>query len=705
MFGGRSEELHRARSALFGFHDGTHPNTLVIIGEPGIGKTAFLQEVFRDSREHTGFDARMQMTAYAKEWVEIIAELAHGLGLDVSLRATVAEIQHAILQHVATKRVFLALDSVVLTQPEVFGFLSEWGRATESRLLVTTGDLPSAGIPPSCEIIRLGGITEDYVLRDLLGEELAARIDKADLWGELARLGGNPQKTLYLKWRGPGSGQETLDCIEDLALGGADLEPLDKMLDRLDVPVAHVLALGRVRVPQFDQSLLAHLWDELALGSTERYCRSLARLVDEKLLEFVGQQQLRLNARVHVQLQKHLVLLFGERQIRYIDYFIGDYHLRCFVAQSGDEYMLRDLESYVYHMIESGNVDSAFAYVFDGHVLDDARRRGLSVDLERVLVHFDSACRGLLAEDGLTEGARTRKVSMAARVKVELGRVWKDLSRHAESLRALDDASMLLESESRIDKGQEALSRLRIEVGHSRGIAYSQVGRVAECIDSYHSSIAEAASTGTFGDMDALSLGYLAYEMKFFDNEAAIRLARQAVEIGRQLQNCNALVKNLCSLGQTLSFSGGFTESEICFQEAEQLCGVAPIDQRELGRILVNSAVTCIGMGSWRNAEDRLQRANVLFGESGDRRRRRIGWAYSGIVLYHNGNKQAGIDLVDEAMRQHVMIGAPRETVYEALTLEWMRTNREIEQIADDFDLEPLLANLALPGGGRPFTI
>jgi tetratricopeptide (TPR) repeat protein len=258
---------------------------------------------------------------------------------------------------------------------------------------------------------------------------------------------------------------------------------------------------------------------------------------------------------------------------------------------------------------------------------------------------------------------------------VELGRVHKDLSRHDLSLETMERAKSLLDSIFTTDDNARLIHELQTRIDHFRGIAYSQIGRTLECVGAYFESIKRSRQANSFGAVDALSLGYLAYELKFYHIDQSLRFAHQAVEFSRRIRSRNILVKNLCSLGQIQSFARNLEKSKASFTEAQQLCYEEPPDLRELGRILVNSAVTYISDRLWDQASHRLIDADKLFGESGDRRRKFMAKAYQGIMFYHIGQQNDALALLREAFEAHLAIGAKRETLYEALTLVWMHNN------------------------------
>lgn len=671
LFSGRAEELHETQQTLFAEAE-SDKNVLVIHGEPGIGKTAFMRELC--DRRRASFGDTVMVTAYMKQWAGVLVDIAKRLGVDVPNKSTAAEIQHLIVECAVERPVLLGLDNVGHIRDDLLGFMEEWLSARSSKCVITTSEA-ICDLPDNCTTYLLNGIGphEHFAIKALLGDELSARIEEAGLWDELAALGGNPQKLVYLRWRAPAT-HEIVECIRGLCDGsGSRHVPtnLDSLLARSEVPLDHFLATGLIRVPEFDAGLLAHLWDELALGSTERFSASLKLLVDEKLLEGIDHDRWRVSASLHVRLQSHLAQTFGSDRLNYIHYFIGEYYLRRFTQHKDDDYPVRDLENYVYHMIRFGNLESAFAYVFDSDELEAARNRGFSVDLEQLLVHFDEQLAVMLREDVDAEAKVSRTV-MAARVKIELARIYKDLSKHALCITTMQMASKLLDSVPAERREDHHVDELETQADHFLGIAYSQMGEPTACIETYVRSLKHAKRAGGFSAMDALSMGYLAYELKFFDMTESARIAETAVDIARETGCKFTLSKNLCTCGQILSFVGDIETAVKRFEEASTLCKQAPEDRRELGRVLVNSAVPYISLGDFAEALKRLGESAEVLGESGDRRRKYMGVAYQGIAHFRFVDPVAGILSLRKAIEEHTRIGARRERAYEIWTLRWM---------------------------------
>lgn len=690
-FAGRAKEIHELES-IIKQRSANPVNVLCITGEVGVGKTSLAYHLLQEPPLLRLFDQTYTMSAYMTPWDSLIPRIARMFFNKLPSRANIPELEKQLLTHIKDQKLFLLLDNIDNIGHKVVDFIERWSEAKHSFLIVTIRCFPpNASPPPNCKIYQLNGISEkeDWLIHNLLGDQMVKRIDQHRMWEKLKLLNGNPQKLLYLRWRAPKTRNDIASCVQDLARGATQLEAIESALHYIKLPLEHFLALGRIRVPEVDEDLLAFLWDHLDRGGSTLFVQTLQQLLDAKVLERAGRWKLRVNAHVHAQLQQAIERILGPEQRSHVEYYIGAYFRNRFSKNRNSGFPIHDLDNYVYHTVMSGNVESAHAYVFDAGLLESAYRQGLSLELEPLLLHLDRGLEEQLTPKQphdnaktVTDKKRARLSVMAARVKLELGRVCKDLSRHSESLKHLEEALRLLRSPVTVAVRDVAFHRLYADIEHYRGIAYSQVGRTRECITAYLDSVRYAADHQCFGPRYALSVGYLAYELKFHDIEEAQRVGLISVDLASKLRDNKVLAKNLCSLAQIQSFGGNIAKSKDNFCEAERLCRQEPMDTRELGRILVNSAVVHISSGDWEEAEVKLNEMISLIGESGDRRRRAMAEAYRGIAYYRRGRKHEGQQLVLGALRQHKEIGAQREVIYEALTWAWMEFGGKMPKLA-----------------------
>lgn len=702
-FAGRAKQIHEIELIVKqGFTNLT--NALCITGEPGIGKASLAYRLYQDPSLSRYFDNSYAMSAYMMPWESLVPRIARMFLTELPLRTNIQELEERLLNHIKEGKFFLILDNIDNASQAIVDFIKRWSEAERSFLIVTMRSFPTSVSPPSnCRIYELQGISEkeDWLIDHLLGEQMVARIDQQNLRQELKILKGNPQKLLYLRWRAPETRDDILSCIQDLSEGATQIDAIESVLRQIRLPLEHFLALGRVRVPEINEDLLAFLWDRLERGGTALFAQTLQQLLNAKALERTGHGHLRVNAHVHAQLQQALERILGPEQRSNIEYYIGAYFRNRFssLKNTNGKFSIHDLDNYVYHTVMSGSVASAHAYIFDTDHLESAHRQGLSLELEPILHYLDQGLNDKLVYQQPPDKMKTvmdkekgRLAVMASQVKLELGRVCKDLSRHNESLDYLNEATLLLDSPMTAAVRDVAFHRLCADVKHNRGIAYSQVGRTLECIEAYLDSIKYATDHQFFGPSDALSVGYLAYELKFHDIEQAHRIGLTAVELASKLHDRRVQAKNLCSLGQIRTFMGKVEQSKEDFNKAERLCRKKPVDKRELGRILVNSAVAYISSGEWDEAESQLNEMITFMGESGDRRRMSIADAYRGIIWYRQDKKSEGQRLVLNALHQHKEIAALREMIYEALTWAWMEFDINMPE-----ELATVLQNRNLP--------
>jgi hypothetical protein len=690
---GRGKELHQLSENIFSTeynHDSilneeVSIKAICITGETGIGKTSLAYELFHrtdQQRYRNRFEEKLAVTCYMDDWDHVITILARGVLSEIPSKVNSRELETNLLTRITEKRYLVLIDNIdQVKAPVIRSFITRWVEGDHrSMLLLTVRNSPFGGdIPKGCTIFPLEGISEPYVVDNLLSEEFVERIEKAGLRDSLKQLGNNPQKLLFLRWRALSDEADIAKCILDLKEGAAGVESVEMVLQRIPYPIAHFLALGRMRDSEFDETLLAFLWDRLGGGSTETYVRALKLLLTEKLLVFEQTNnggKFRLSAGVHLGLKGPLLKHIGEKGVARIDYFISEYYRTAFTSTKDEAFNLKLLEQYVYHALDSGNFDSPYSYVFESDILDIAHNRGLSLELEPILCHIDHHWSGLVK----TRRADPRFVEQGARIKIELGRIYKDLSQHQSCLVYLEKADQFLESPAGAGISEDIKRRFRRKIWHYSAISKSQIGSTNDCLDFYLRVVKDAAQYGEFTPFDALSLGYLAYELKYQNIIKAEVLGRKALELSEKMGDNNAMIKNMCSLGQTLFFMDKRDEARSIFDRAEELSKQAPPeyrDDRELGRILINSVVVYISNQDWEGTANRLNECQNLNKRFGDRRRAAAADAFRAIMHYKmNGHREEAKEeakaMMLIAISQHLGVESWRELVNEALTYIWI---------------------------------
>jgi len=725
-------------------------NVIFLSGAAGIGKTRLAEHLYVSPRLQPSFDCRARVSAYRRDWVQIVRRIAHRFLSDLPVKATADELMQRIIKEATERRYLLFLDNLDaedVANP-LIRFIDNWSATRISVLLLTGRRFPLSREPAHCQLEPLFGLKGDEATKYLLGHDMAKRIKYCGLRDRLDKvLGGNPQNLLYLRWSAPERCAAIRELIQHFGASGDPTSAIDAVLERIELPVEHFLSLANIRNPVFDEALLALLWDRLGGGGTEYYIQVLNRLRREGLLAVAEPGELRLNASVHAQLQKPFYALVPPERRAHIDYFIGEYFRNRFAVAfesfldsrsrrrpnptpaEKTVFPIEDLDSYVYHTVTSGHADSACSYIFGRDILELAHAEGLSLDLKQILetiinglqeklrlvkaplparvqlrlerIRLDAAdtladneaaalpadLRYFLerledtipdrsSESESISAPEIRLRAMAAHVRTELGRTHKDLNDHPAALRHLKEAVGELDSlpEDRLTAPQS--HRLRADIAHYRGIVYSVTGCTKECLESYFGGIRYAAEHQCFNARGALSMGYLAYELKFHDIKDAQRWAAEAVERARNLKDEVVLAKNLCTLGQIQSFIGETADSAHTFEDARRILGDRDI--RERCRILVDWSVNYISQKEFGGALANVDEVKRHFSETGDRRRIWMASAYRGIVQFHQGYRAQGMAGVMEALENHKRLGTQREMIYEAMTYIWMLRNGSV---------------------------
>jgi tetratricopeptide (TPR) repeat protein len=768
-------------------------SALYLIGEPGIGKTALAYHLYDSDEVKREYRNRICVSAYNLEWGTVIRRIAHNILGDLPVKAVQKELEEKIIAYVRGQHYLVFIDNVDRTiEPELLAFVDAWRGASPSVLLLTAQRRPGQQ-PDRCRFAEIPGLEADSVVDLLLGETMSERLKTFGLRDHIKTLKGNPQKIRYLRWTDPKSEREIEKCIKDLDNPDAGQDAVRKILNRIGrkaadssrtredpgVPLKHFLAIANVRNPSFDEALLAFLWDRLGSGSTELYTIVRKCLIEEGVLEVPESGRLRLNATVHSQLWQPFALGIPKTHQGHVQYFIGDYFRKRFIARiaqrhsplgaregdhnEADVFPIEDLESYVYHTVEAGHVESVYSFLFDRGIVEQIHAAGLSVvellhahglslDLKALLEQMNKAVQSKLypvvscgdserrellkslsreidqwltphkakalsvdlsialsrikhrlryeIEASPSPSSSLNKLKLvAADIEAELGRTYKDLNVHNDALKHLKKANSFLEPLLDDDRLGNKTHRLRADIAHFLGIVYSVTGQTRECLETYFDGLKAASAHGCKTARDALTMGYLAYELKFHNIDLALHVADGAVKAAEIYGDKTIIAKNLCSLGQIQSFIGLNKESDSSFKAAAD---AGSDDVREQCRIQVNWAVTDISERRFDAALKKLEKVESEFGTTGDRRRVWMAMAYQGIVAYHRGERDAASKLVQEAMERHKSIGTEREKIYEAMSYVWIVSDQKLPSCDGNFAVEfPKIEKMGLPESVR----
>lgn len=713
-------------------------NSIVCMtGEEGIGKTMiaeyYIKAIEMDSKLE--FEKTVLFTFKLKEnWENTVTRLIQELQVEFTQKSNSKELEAKIIDYISKHKILLVLDDVNNNEiiRDIVGFIEKWSEQVfnGSKLLVLLRAFPFKKLPGKCCELPLKGISKDESIKRILGENLFQFIENNGLKDELEKLNGNPMKLGHLSRFMPGEPtsedkiklkEELRSYIKEIKAQKSVIETILRFIksDNKDIPLDHFLALGRLRALKFDEALIDFLWENLGCGNTQLYGRTRESLIRDVLLEQVPgkERKIRLNAFTHMMLEKYCIEYFGKKRLPLIDYFISDYYRSSFSESKNETPDLEKLNHCVYHALRSGNYESIYSYVFEGDILNSVHNCGLAVGLKPILSHFINYWyKNFIKDKNLDGEENLRPVEQWVMIQMEEARIYKDLSEHEKSLENLSEANNILEKTiENIEKNPEIkprieqLEQIRRKILHLQGIAYSQVGKTLECLAAYESAVKSAVDQNSFTSLDALSMGYLAYELKFHDIDMAEKVGEAALDLCGKIEDPDiksVRIKNLCSLAQIRAFKQNVKDSIKGFEDASDLCEKPPEnnpeeitkDSREYGRILINSAVIYIYLEKWGKVEDRLDKAKAVYKKSGDKRRKSMGDAYEGIMLYRRKNHDEGKEKILNAFQKHKEIKAQREMIYEALTYIWMVDQKKVEKliklisqknkILDEHDLE-----------------
>jgi hypothetical protein len=526
---------------------------------------------------------------------------------------------------------------------------------------------------------KIEELQEEFAWEHILGNDLVEIITKeGKLEMIVNKLGKNPQKLLYLRWRTPKDWNEVESCINEFNSNDSDNDyrALEIALEKKPSSLSHFYALGVLKTIEFNETLFAYLWDRLGGGSTEAYINNLRDLMREKfvLREPNIEGKLRITPEVHMRLNKLSQKYFGKNN-KIIYYLISQYYLKQFTDPKGSQIDLYLLEQYVHHALTYGSLgifESTYLYVFDGGILEKAHNEGLSAELKPTILLFNAFIDDLYSN--LSESQKKKYREPAIKIKIELGRIYADLSKYSDCTKYMDEAQKFLDMAYNEDLLENVKRDLQIKIWHFSGISTSCLGDSSNCI-RYYSSIIEKINTKV-NYLELLSLGYLAHELMYCDIKQAEVFGELALKKSLETNNYDIIRKNRCNCGQILFYLGKTDDALKQFSAAD--LDLTPtyrteVDKRESRRVALQLALVNIKNRSWEKATTYL---NSLEENFGDRRRTAAAIAYKGIMLFQMGLKSEGKNKLLEAIRLHFEISDRRHFVMEILSYIWMVDNK-----------------------------
>jgi tetratricopeptide (TPR) repeat protein len=681
---GRAEAI----ATLGGMLSPPESRLVVIQGEAGVGKTALANHLMSSANR---FTRKVTLSAYTKastlaedQEILLLASLARQLSAEVAPKMSAAELEDAIMQGAAQAETFVLLDNVdeVESADWFARFVSRWTEVNHQSLLVLTTRQAGQGVDTSSPAVRrfdLIGVDETAGL-DLLAP-LGDAFEASTLAAVVRALKGNPRQLLHLVSLSPKTEADLWERVKRL---NEERDNVDELLQKVEGPVLHFLALGRANAIEFDERLLAWLWDRLVDQGAEQYATVKSALVAVGLLASYDEgRRLAVHPNDQPQLEKVLNQRLGKKLLIDVDYYLAEFYkakfLRLLDGLQETEELGVLLGEYVHHSGLSNNLDGVFGFVFEPSMMKRIHHQGLSLVLTPALQAFADELQRRIAEadDAISRlahlpesGSRRSRLQKTTRqlkywqaeAWIELAHCHNDLSKHEACLLTLDRAAQQL---SDLD-GSANARHWRHRVNYLRGISHSDLGQSEECIAAYR----DVVQQGLDDDRSLLALGYLAFELRFFDEPRAIRLCQQAIELSEKRHDRSLVAKNHCNLAQVLFFCGQREEADKHFRSAADICQSPEgwADVRELGRIKVHHSMVYIHRGDFVEAARILDEGLQANRRTGDRRRTATARALRSIVLFHADDRQGAKEGLAEAITVHRDLGDWRNAVMESLT-------------------------------------
>ncbi|HEX9459667.1 MAG TPA: ATP-binding protein [Thermoanaerobaculia bacterium] len=650
-FVGRSAELEQLRRAMA---ESGH-RAVLITGTPGVGKTALADRFMENARSATvafgsRFNRHFWVSAYRQPWTTVMALLGQSmLGRDIVLKATVKELQERVVAAALQERILVVIDNVETSEYEAAAdFFRAWVGSSRQSVLLATSLTPFIADPRVAHL-PLTGVSAKYA-QLLLGEKLQERFASDNLVDRILPLKGVPLSLIYVQWLDPETPEELSEHVGRLTAGTLDrLVAIEDLLAKVTLTPTPFMALGIVRRLQFEESLLAFLWDRMGGGSSEAYVAMRNGLVNVRLLIPVQDMPgtYRINEDIHKQLYRALSTRIGEGRIDNVHFFAAEFFRRQYEQSD----TVDDLQSFVHHAVQCREYAWAYTFVFETDVLQRLQRAGLAVQLRSLMDQF------LNAEEGFSNAHR-------ARIYLATAAACNDLSDFETCLDQMHRARDVLQ-------GEPAVSGIRRQIAYYSAVAYSNIARSGQCLRNYYEAI--AASPAPPDSIACLSLSYMSDELKYHDMSLSLKYGLEALELARRMTDRGLLTRVLCSLAVTEIFTNDAAGAAAHFKEAHDLCYDVDgsRDTRELGRVLKNWGLLDLIQGDLAIADERLSQAGELSASVGDRRRIASGDLYRAICRHRGGDVTGGIaDLrtviavLDALKDGHYLVPALMTTAY-----------------------------------------
>lgn len=640
---------------------------LCIQGESGVGKTRLANTITADIVDNFPHNARVYLPPEGLLFtVEdlLLSSLLNQL-LPVTPRGLRREsLLDELFEFIGSRKIFCLIDNAEsLSKEWLSNFIVHWLNTDGESVLVIT--IPVAPVlrlrrqksEDSYTVYTLSGISpaDDHLILELLGRDLCSRFPRRELLSVADMVRNIPQLLLYLRWLNPSTLQTLSEVAIDLSRNTDLTDMVSHAILETNTTIVPFLALGRVRSIQFEEGLLASLWDRLGGGSVQGYVTARDRLLELGILSRAGDipGAMQINPAVHVHLEKYVSRELAAGQLAQIEYHIGEYYKGKFLNEVP---LLNSnwIEEFIYHSARARNIEAATRFMISGGWLEGLRRTGQALGVRRILTAARAELKTVALSDITPQVAESCETLLDI-VDLEMSHVLSDLSEYEQALAIL---SKVAAGKTASAESEEAI-RFREIIAFRRGICLGDSGELHGAALSYLGLVENCMLSGKITRTAVEALGYAAMVLGYLREQSARPLGALSVGLAEQVGNARLIVRNRCSYSQLLAYAGLAGEAVESLSQAETIIdsSAGHLDRRELGRVLVAKVSAYLAVGDLRNAHRTAETASSVNAQLGDRRRLARSQAFAGVIAFREGRLSEAREASATALDLFVRVG------------------------------------------------
>jgi len=468
-------------------------------------------------------------------------------------------LESQVLTRAENDAIFIVIDNAeVFDQEWLASFASKWANCSNGSLLlmlsqkyILLDNTPSFSYS-SYELKGLPASEKDAICA-ILGPELTGRFTRDLLCHCASELCNLPQRLLYIRWLKPSDEirlKRVTDQLKDEA-GSIDDNELQKLFEDKARPLQHFLALVHARTLEFEEDLLAWLWDVTGCGSTYVYAKTRNFLLQERLLSRVGDpESIRyvIHPSLHMKLEKILLRTAGATHLAHIDYYLSEYYRVKYRANRPRIDMVA-LQEFAHRALRIENVSTVLNVLLDPDALEAIHGQGLGLVLRDILERTECALADLKR---INRPKPLASVSQEVMLQIEIAKCLQELSYYELAIAKLDQPEQL----SKDIPDCEEKRRMQENIYLIRGISFGSLGDRVESMKVYLSILILMKEGNQVDHLGTEALGYIALMMVFEEPDKAENLGKLAVDLAEKAGNSRILAKNACSLASIFLFSG-----------------------------------------------------------------------------------------------------------------------------------------------------